>query len=67
VRVAVLTSARDDRLARVLVRAKRRTRVTVVDGSATASEVHVALAAGGRFDVVSSTWTRSTAGTSGMR
>ncbi len=52
VRVAVLTSASDDRMARVLVRAKRRTRVTVVDVSATASEVHVALAAGGRFDVV---------------
>jgi len=50
-RVAVLTSG-DDRLARVLIKAKHRARVTVVDGSATASEVHVAMSAGGRFDVV---------------
>jgi capsular polysaccharide biosynthesis protein len=51
-RVAVLASRGDDRLARVVARARPRARVTKVDASSQPAALHVAMAAGGRFDVV---------------
>jgi capsular polysaccharide biosynthesis protein len=51
-KVAVVAARGDDRLARVVARARPLARVTEVDAGSHPSALHVAMTAGGRFDVV---------------